>query len=98
MERTDFIKYLREHDQTYEYQLGEMEEDTGVYVKNKEYNTETFFSDKAIESKDANELLKATHQGKNVENITRVTGFFSKTKGWNKGKTGELKQRHRSEI
>ncbi len=31
----------------------------------------------------------------NVEGITRVTGFFSKTKSWNKGKIGELKDRHR---
>ena len=28
-----------------------------------------------------------------VEGITRVTGFFSKVTGWNKGKTGELKDR-----
>ncbi|MDR0335120.1 MAG: anaerobic ribonucleoside-triphosphate reductase [Methanomassiliicoccaceae archaeon] len=28
-----------------------------------------------------------------VEGITRVTGFFSKISGWNKGKTGELKDR-----
>ena len=33
--------------------------------------------------------------GKNVEQITRVTGFFSKVGSWNKGKTGELKERHR---
>jgi anaerobic ribonucleoside-triphosphate reductase len=30
-----------------------------------------------------------------VEGITRVTGFFSKTSSWNKGKLGELKQRFR---
>jgi ribonucleoside-triphosphate reductase len=30
---------------------------------------------------------------KNVEHITRVTGFFSKIEGWNKGKIGELKDR-----
>ncbi|MCL2607775.1 MAG: anaerobic ribonucleoside-triphosphate reductase [Methanomassiliicoccaceae archaeon] len=29
----------------------------------------------------------------NIEKITRVTGFFSKVSGWNKGKTGELKDR-----
>jgi ribonucleoside-triphosphate reductase len=28
-----------------------------------------------------------------VEGITRVTGFFSKISGWNKGKTGELQDR-----
>jgi len=33
-----------------------------------------------------------------VEGITRVTGFFSKINSWNKGKLGELKERHRSTI
>ncbi|MBI0584034.1 MAG: anaerobic ribonucleoside-triphosphate reductase [Methanomassiliicoccus sp.] len=33
-----------------------------------------------------------------IEGITRVTGFFSKTKGWNKGKMGELKDRLRNDI
>jgi len=32
----------------------------------------------------------------NVEGITRVTGYFSKVPGWNKGKLGELKDRYRS--
>lgn len=34
----------------------------------------------------------------NVEGITRVTGFFSKTSSWNKGKLGELKERTRNII
>jgi len=33
-----------------------------------------------------------------VEGITRVTGFFSKTSSWNKGKLGELKERYRSRV
>ncbi|MBU2565641.1 MAG: anaerobic ribonucleoside-triphosphate reductase, partial [Candidatus Thermoplasmatota archaeon] len=36
-----------------------------------------------------------TSRGKNVEQMTRVTGYFSKIAGWNKGKTGELKDRYR---
>lgn len=31
----------------------------------------------------------------NVEHITRVTGFFSKVAGWNKGKVAELKNRRK---
>ncbi|MFC1736176.1 anaerobic ribonucleoside-triphosphate reductase [Candidatus Hydrogenedentota bacterium] len=31
----------------------------------------------------------------NVDGITRVTGYFSRTSGWNPGKTGELKDRAR---
>jgi ribonucleoside-triphosphate reductase len=32
----------------------------------------------------------------NVEGITRITGYFSRIPGWNKGKIGELKARFRS--
>ncbi len=31
-----------------------------------------------------------------VDHITRVTGYFSRTSGWNKGKTAELRDRFRS--
>jgi anaerobic ribonucleoside-triphosphate reductase len=33
-----------------------------------------------------------------VDGITRVTGYFSKTSGWNKGKKGELDDRFRSKV
>jgi len=32
----------------------------------------------------------------NVEHITRVTGFFSKVAGWNRGKVAELADRNRN--
>jgi len=32
----------------------------------------------------------------NVEHITRVTGFFSKIAGWNRGKVAELEDRNRN--
>lgn len=44
------------------------------------------------------ELRKQLTNGKNITCITRVTGYFSKTSGWNKGKTGELKDRVRTEV
>jgi anaerobic ribonucleoside-triphosphate reductase len=33
-----------------------------------------------------------------VEGITRITGYFSKTSSWNKGKLGELRDRHRTGL
>jgi len=36
--------------------------------------------------------------GRNVDHITRVTGYFAKTSGWNGGKTGELKDRDRVNL
>lgn len=35
-------------------------------------------------------------QSDNIEGITRITGYFSRITGWNKGKTGELKDRYRT--
>jgi len=34
-------------------------------------------------------------QSQNIEGITRITGYFSRVTGWNKGKRGELKDRFR---
>lgn len=36
-------------------------------------------------------------QSENIEGITRITGYFSKVSGWNKGKLAELKDRHKSQ-
>lgn len=36
--------------------------------------------------------------GNNIDHITRVTGYFTKVSGWNKGKKGELKDRFRSQL
>lgn len=33
--------------------------------------------------------------GRDVDHITRVTGYFSRVSGWNKGKQGELVDRKR---
>jgi ribonucleoside-triphosphate reductase len=35
-------------------------------------------------------------QSENIEGITRITGYFSRISGWNKGKLGELSNRYRS--
>lgn len=36
--------------------------------------------------------------GRNVDHITRITGYFSKVSGWNKGKKGELVDRQRVAV
>lgn len=39
---------------------------------------------------------KCPYCGSNhIEGITRITGYFSRIPGWNKGKTGELRDRYR---
>ena len=44
------------------------------------------------------ELMHQINRGLEVEQITRITGYFTKISQWNKGKRGELKDRIRVEI
>jgi len=41
------------------------------------------------------ELIPTINKGLELEKITRVTGYMSKVSGWNPGKVGELKDRHK---
>lgn len=43
-------------------------------------------------------LRAAAAQGHDVDHITRVTGYFSRTSGWNKGKVAELRDRAKEGI
>ena len=95
MEKANFIEYLTENAENFEWADGEHDHKQGLFVKNKDFDTETHFSEKAIKSNELEVLVAQTSHGKNVEQITRVTGFFSKVQSWNKGKRGELKERHR---
>ena len=94
MKVEEFIKELGENPQEFEWQEGKYEGKDGIFVKNIIYDTETHLTKEIIEKHDSWYLKNATHHGKNIEQITRVTGFFSKT-NWNPGKMGELKQRYR---
>ena len=44
------------------------------------------------------ELMNQINKGLEVEQITRITGYFTKISQWNRGKRGELKDRFRVEI
>jgi len=90
MDRIEFFSKL-EADNQLEYQV---EFDTAI-IHNTVYDTYTQIDLKKLHKMTWEQIKTATHHGKNVENITRVTGFFSKVSGWNKGKTGELKERDR---
>ncbi len=95
MEKKEFIEYLANNPDTYEWSEGEHGGKVGVFVKNNQFETVTHFADQSIDKNDLNVLIAQTTHGKNVEQITRVTGFFSKVNSWNRGKLGELKERHR---
>jgi len=98
MKEYDFVRYLSEHPDEFDYERNDVEGTKGVVVHNRRFDTKVHFSYDAIEGNNLDFLLKQTHDGHNVEHITRVTGFFSKVSSWNKGKRGELQDRHRVRI
>ncbi len=52
----------------------------------------------ALEKLTAAELDRVLVNGRDIEHITRITGYFSKVSGWNKGKRGELSDRYRVSV
>ncbi len=96
MDKEEFINYLGNNPGVFEWSDGDHDGKTGVFVKNNQFETVTHFTNEAIEKNNLEVLINQTTHGKNVEHITRVTGFFSKVQSWNKGKLGELKERHRT--
>ena len=63
------------------------------YAKNPENCTR--ITKEVFEKLTPEELLKEINRGLEVEQITRITGYFTKVSQWNKGKLGELKDRIR---
>jgi hypothetical protein len=80
--------------ENWDYQL----DDEGVLIKNDRFETLTHCTFEAIENSTLEAIAGACAQGRDVDHITRVTGYFSRTSGWNKGKTAELRDRHRVEV
>lgn len=72
--------------------------DDGVLVKSRVFDTVTHCTHEAIAGNPLETIKAACTQGRDVDHVTRVTGYFSKVSGWNKGKTAELRDRHRSRI
>ena len=63
-----------------------------------EQHRATRITDKKLEELDAQGLMHNINKGVDVDCITRITGYFSKTKNWNPGKTEELKDRYKPAL
>jgi hypothetical protein len=55
----------------------------------------TFVSKWKFKELSSDGLTQAINQGLQVDYITRITGYMTTVSSWNKGKLGELKDRHR---
>ena len=48
MEKAELVEHFVEHSDVYEWAEGECNDQAGVFVKNKQFETETHFTDEAI--------------------------------------------------
>jgi len=74
------------------------DEDGNIYLRHSVFDTDGTklkIEPKALPELTEAKLDKVLVGGRNVEHITRVTGYFSRVSGWNKGKRGELVDRER---
>ena len=98
MQKQEFVAYLSQNPEQFDFQEQEQDGVPGLLVESKSFQTKTFFPEEAISDQDLPRLLVSTHQGRNIEHITRVTGYFSKVSGWNAGKRAELIDRHHTPV
>jgi len=71
---------------------------TGYVVEDTKFDTVHHMTPEAFAKLNLNTLNAATARGRDVDHISRVTGYFSKISGWNKGKQAELKDRARTGL
>jgi len=93
VEQSDFEHWMDDHDD-WDY----TEDKNGLIILWQDGRSMSHVTWAAIADNDLTVLVAACKQGRDVDHITRVTGYFSKTSGWNKGKTAELKDRHRTPL
>ena len=77
------------------------DEDGNLYFRHTQYdakNEKVKVEPHALAKVTAEQLEKILVGGRNVDQITRVTGYFSRVSGWNKGKIGELAERERVNV
>ena len=105
MDRAELIRQLERHPR-YDYYVEDEEQggeppiliaDLGVSIDgDPDHHPITRISASAIAAQNWDTIRAACAQGLDVDHVTRVTGYFSRVASWNRGKTAELKDRHRS--
>lgn len=90
-------RYLEAHPQV----LWLKDDEGNFYFRHEQFDDEqekVKVEPKALKELTEAKLDQVLTAGRNVEHITRITGYFSRVEGWNKGKKGELADRARTEI
>ncbi|PIS29669.1 hypothetical protein COT42_04660 [Candidatus Saganbacteria bacterium CG08_land_8_20_14_0_20_45_16] len=74
------------------------DDDGNLYFRHTIFDTEhqkVKVEPQALAQLTSAKLEQVIIDGRNIDHITRVTGYFSRVSGWNKGKRGELVDRTR---
>ncbi len=85
-------------DQGYTWYKGECQGQDGYFVGCERLDTAAHFVPEAIENNGWSTLQGQIVQGKNVRQVTRIVGYYSRIENWNKSKVGELKDRHKGDY
>jgi len=85
-------------DQGYAWYKGEHEGKEGFFIGCERLDTTAHFTPEAVENNDWPTLQSQIVQGKDVRQVTRVVGYYSRVENWNKSKLGELKDRHKGDY
>jgi hypothetical protein len=77
------------------------DEEGNIYLRHSVFDGEhekVKIEPKALAGLTSQKLEQILVGGRNVDHITRITGYFSRVSGWNKGKRGELADRDRVKV
>ena len=77
-----------------QYQVSRLT-DGNIIVRNRELQTAIQLTPEALEKNNINTIIVCLNRGLDVEQITRITGYYSTVQNWNKGKQAELLDRFR---
>ena len=98
MDIDELDRYLNENQNEILWSYEEQNGRGFLYLHSKKWEETIKVDMNRLNKLSEEEISRMLSGGKDVEQITRVTGFFSKVSAWNKGKTGELKQRYKSDT
>ena len=93
MDINDLVEFIRKNPNV-EWRL----KDEELFLRDTDFNEEIKVEPEAFKKLTPIQLRRILTNGKDVDHITRVTGYMSKVSGWNKGKLGELKDRQRQTV
>lgn len=91
MNITDFENFLVKEQDDLEWQ----EHDGKLRIYSNKWKTVIDIDLNKLDNIIEAQIKKEITQGKDIVQITRVTGFYSIVNNWNKGKKGELHDRYR---